>query len=245
MLPAKEEFPAFGRTRLVDDVTDRLRSMIIDGTLAPGTTLLQIELADRLGVSRTPLREAFRLLEYEGFVRIVNGNKTLEVVELSDNDILELYQFREVIDGLAARLAAKRGISDADCDALMSRIDEMHALDPSRDAAARAAAHAAFHVRIAELSGNRLVCNQVQMIRFTSQMLARRLADLGARDPDLSVRLTGGGEADHRAVVEAIRNGEGSDAELIARRHIRRTMRSELVLSEEALTAAGADTASS
>jgi GntR family transcriptional regulator of vanillate catabolism len=232
MLPAQVEIPAFERTRLVDDVTDRLRSMIIDGTLAPGTTLLQIDLAERLGVSRTPLREAFRILEYEGFVRIANGNKTLEVVELSDDDIIELYQFREVIDGLAARLAAKRGISDADYEMLMGRIDEMHSLDVSRDAAARAAAHAAFHVRIAELSGNRLVCNQVQMIRFTSQMLARRMADMGTSDPALVVHLTAGGEADHRAVVEAIRGGEGSDAESIARRHIRRTVRSELVPSE-------------
>src|SRR5579862_4729146 len=128
MLPAQVEIPAFERTRLVDDVTDRLRSMIIDGTLAPGTTLLQIDLAERLGVSRTPLREAFRILEYEGFVRIANGNKTLEVVDLSDDDIIELYQFREVIDGLAARLAAKRGISDADYEMLMGRIDEMHSL---------------------------------------------------------------------------------------------------------------------
>jgi DNA-binding GntR family transcriptional regulator len=70
------------------------------------------------------------------------------------------------------------------------------------------------------------------MIRFTSQMLARRMADMGTSDPALVVHLTAGGEADHRAVVEAIRGGEGGDAESIARRHIRRTVRSELVPSE-------------
>ncbi|SNQ45270.1 conserved hypothetical protein [Frankia canadensis] len=224
-------FPTFERTRLVDDVTARLRSMIIDGTLEPGTTLLQIELAEKLGVSRTPLREAFRILEYEGFVRVTNGNKTLEVVELTNDDIVELYQFREVIDGLAARLAAKRGISDADYEMLSGRIDEMHSYDPSapRDGAARAAAHAAFHVRIVELSRNRLVINQAPMVRLTSQMLARRIAELGTEEPAVTANLLSEGEVDHRAVLEAIRRGGASDAETIARRHIRRTMRSELV----------------
>src|SRR5438093_10908651 len=100
----------FERTRLVDEVTDRLRSLILDGTLPPGQPLLQISLSEQLGVSRTPLREALRVLENEGFVRISNGNNTLEVVELSPQEMVEMYELREVVDGLAARLAAKRGI---------------------------------------------------------------------------------------------------------------------------------------
>jgi DNA-binding GntR family transcriptional regulator len=228
-LPAA--IPALERTRLVDDVVSRLRTMIIDGTLAPKTTLLQIELAEKLGVSRTPLREAFRVLEHEGFVRATNGNKTLEVVDLTDEEMLELYQFREVVDGLAARLAAKRGISEADFDRLNGYIEQMAALSPSRprEAVERAAAHAAFHVTIAELSDNRMVVNQIPMIRLTSQMLTRRISELGSAAPDTTSALLGEGEFDHRAVLDAIKNGGGADAEALARRHIRRTMRSELV----------------
>jgi GntR family transcriptional regulator of vanillate catabolism len=228
-LPA--QIPALERTRLVDDVVSRLRTMIIDGTLAPKTTLLQIELSEKLGVSRTPLREAFRVLEHEGFVRATNGNKTLEVVDLTDDDMLELYQFREVIDGLAARLAARRGISDADFDSLNGHLEKMAVLDPRKpsEAVERAAAHAAFHVGIAELSNNRMVINQIPMIRLTSQMLARRISELGSAAPDVTTNLLGEGESDHRGVLDAIKSGGGADAEGLARRHIRRTMRSELV----------------
>src|SRR4029453_5215247 len=98
------------RPRLVDDVTNRLRQMIVDGTLSAGQPLLQIELSKKLGVTRPPLRGAFRVLEHEGFVRATNGNNTLEVIGLSNEEMTEIYQYREVIDGLAARLAAKRGI---------------------------------------------------------------------------------------------------------------------------------------
>jgi GntR family transcriptional regulator, vanillate catabolism transcriptional regulator len=225
------QMPTLTRTRLVDDVVSRVRTMIIDGTLPPGTTLLQIELSEKLGVSRTPLREAFRILEHEGFVRTANGNKTLEVVDLSDDDMVELYQFREVVDGLAARLSARKGIAEVDFDQLNKYIEEMHSMKPRnpRDAAARAGVHAAFHVGIAELSGNRLVVNQIPMIRLTSQMLARRISDLGFAEPDIAAGLLSEGEVDHRAVLDAIKNGGGSDAESIARRHIRRTMRSELI----------------
>jgi GntR family transcriptional regulator, vanillate catabolism transcriptional regulator len=224
-------YPVLERTRLVDDVIARLRTMIIDGALPPGTTLLQIDLAQKLGVSRTPLREAFRILEHEGLVRVTNGNKTLEVVEPSREDMVELYQFREVIDGLAARLAAKIGISESDYLVLKGHLDRMHAIDENAvpDGSARAAAHAAFHAGVAELSGNRMVMNQVPMIRMTSQMLARRITGLGTVEPDVTAMLLREGESDHRAVLEAIRSNSGTEAEAIARRHIRRTIRSELV----------------
>jgi DNA-binding GntR family transcriptional regulator len=74
------------RTHLVDEVTHRLRTLILDGTLVPGRRLLQTNLAEELGVSRTPLREALRVLQNEGFVEVVDGNKTLAVVDLSQLD---------------------------------------------------------------------------------------------------------------------------------------------------------------
>jgi GntR family transcriptional regulator of vanillate catabolism len=231
MVEFSAQVQALERTRLVDDVVSRLRAMIIDGTLAPGTTLLQTELAHKLGVSRTPLREAFRILEHEGFVRVTNGNKTLEVVNLTSDDMVELYEFREVVDGLTARLCANRGVSESDIDELTVHVKQMRDIVPSnpRDAAERALVHAVFHVRLAELSGNRLVINQVPMIRLTSQMLASRLAEVVSAEPNLGATMLNAGEVDHLAVLDAIRAGVAAEAERIARRHIRRTMRSELV----------------
>jgi DNA-binding GntR family transcriptional regulator len=177
------------------------------------------------------LREAFRILEHEGFIRVSNANKTLEVVDLSDDEMVELYEFREVVDGLAARLAARRGIAETDFDRLEGYVDEMAIRDPRdpRDGVARAMAHVAFHAAIAELSGNRMVINQIPMIRLTSQMLARRIAQLRSASPKATATLLDAGDADHRAVLAAIKNGAWADAESIARRHIRRTMGSELV----------------
>ncbi|HJQ46503.1 MAG TPA: GntR family transcriptional regulator [Amycolatopsis sp.] len=95
------------QTRLADEVAHVLRDLILRGELEPGSQLLQIQLSERLGVSRTPLREAFRILEPDGLLRSSNGNKTVEVVELGHEPLIETYQVREVIDGLAARLAAR------------------------------------------------------------------------------------------------------------------------------------------
>jgi GntR family transcriptional regulator of vanillate catabolism len=226
------DVPPLERTRLVDEVTDRLRRLIIEGTLEPGQALLQNDLSERLGVSRTPLREAFRVLEREGFVRVSNGNNTLEVIELTTPDMIELYQMREVVDGLAARLAAQRGISDVEYTELVGLIDAMSEMTERYDPSERAGHHADLHSRIAELSGNRHVIAQIPMIRFTAQMLARRLKSLRDEAPEVTFEMIEHGADDHHGVVEAIRAGDAKAAETIARRHIRKTMRSPLLIED-------------
>jgi DNA-binding GntR family transcriptional regulator len=189
---------------------------------------LQLELCEQLGVSRTPLREAFRILENEGFVRVSNGNKTLEVIDLTVDDMLELYAFREVIDGLAARLAAQRGVSKAQIEELRGVLARMREHGP--EVTERAAEHATFHATLAELSGNKYVIGQIPMIRLTAQMLARRLRTLAVTVPKDSAEMLEEGEDDHMGVLRAIESGDGRQAETIARRHIRKTMRSSLLL---------------
>src|SRR4051794_28051850 len=100
--------------RLVDEVVSRLRDNIIDGTIPAGSRLPQVALAEQLGVSRTPLREALRVLESEGLLRTADNNRTVEVVQVTPDDLRDMYELREVIDGLAARLAAGKGLSPAD-----------------------------------------------------------------------------------------------------------------------------------
>src|SRR2546423_7022103 len=145
------------RTRLVNDVTNRLRSLILDGSLLPGQLLLQMSLSQQLGVSRTPLREALRILEHEGFVQVVNGNTTLEVVDFRPEDMIDLYELREAIDGLAASLAATRGVSRETVAHLRSALKSMRDATTPFDPARRAAAHATFHATLAEASGNKHV----------------------------------------------------------------------------------------
>ncbi|MBV9661569.1 MAG: GntR family transcriptional regulator [Acidimicrobiales bacterium] len=228
MEPKGLAVPPLERTRLVDEVTDRLRTLILDGSLLPGQPLLQAHLSERLGISRTPLREALRILESEGFLHVVNGNKTLEVVELTPTHMVELYQFREVIDGLAARLAARRGLDAAASQRMHERLAKITASSSALDPIRRAAHHADFHAALAEASGNRYVITQIPMIRLTAQMLARRMSQLHTEQPAFGSELREEGVADHTAVLAAIESRDARAAEATARRHIRKTIRTIL-----------------
>jgi GntR family transcriptional regulator, vanillate catabolism transcriptional regulator len=203
------------RTRLVDEVTRRLRDLILDGTMTPGHMLVQTSLAKHLGVSRTPLREALRVLHHEGFVEIVDGNNTLAVVNISVEQMLEYYEIREVVDGLAARLAAQRGVDNATAKRLHVMLTAMHnTLDP-KAVTRQAGAHAAFHATIAEVSGNRHVIGQVPMIRFTAQMGSRYVPRHWIEER----------EGDHIAILDAIEHNDALKAEAVARLHIRNVAR--------------------
>ena len=92
---------------LSEVVSETLRSAIQDGTLKPGERLMEIPLAEELGVSRTPIREAIRKLELEGFVVMVPRRGTY-VANISLKDITQVFEIRSALEELAAGLAAER-----------------------------------------------------------------------------------------------------------------------------------------
>ncbi|HKE74435.1 MAG TPA: GntR family transcriptional regulator [Acidimicrobiales bacterium] len=225
-------FRSMQRTRLVDDVTRELREMIVSGELAAGTQLLQVDLAERLGVSRTPLREAFRILENDGLVRTSNGNRTIEVVTIDARQLREMYELREVIDGLAARLAARAGISDETEHDLRRLLDDMEASTKPYDPSRRIEAHARFHSLIAEASGNHRVKDFLPLIRVSSAALYLPFIN----DPSAVALVDEGhlithkeamdsAQQGHEAIVDAIVAGNARKAEAAARRHIAGTLR--------------------
>jgi DNA-binding GntR family transcriptional regulator len=215
------------RVRLFDEVTEYLRELILSGEIPPGTQLFQIELAEQLGVSRTPLREAFRILERDGLIRISNGNKTVEVVRLADEDAIELYQVREVLDGLAARLAAKNGPSKAMEKRLAGDLTKMEASIDPVNLSRYSVAHADFHLGIVEASGNARLLAMAPMIRLSSQMvLSRRMqVESSSKNAQTIDSLLMIGTADHRQIFEAIMAGDAHGAESAARRHVAATRR--------------------
>lgn len=105
--PPKENGAADSSEQLVDRATEVVREAIVTGRLAPGSRLVQEQLASEIGISRTPLREALRRLEQEGLVAML-GTRGLAVTELTPEGLLDSYEIREVLDGLATRLAASR-----------------------------------------------------------------------------------------------------------------------------------------
>lgn len=218
--------------RLVDEVINRLRESIVDGTLPAGTPLPQVALAAQLGVSRTPLREALRVLDSEGLVRRSDGNRTVEVVQIGPDDLREMYELREVIDGLAARLAARNGLSEQDEQRARHLLDEMADSSDPYDPVRRNRAHAEFHELFALASGNAKVQSFASLIRTSSAMLYLPLvretaaANLTAANPNNTYKeILDQAQAQHRDIFEAVVARKPTAAEQEARRHIQRTLR--------------------
>lgn len=222
-LPAIQSFE---RTRLVDEVTAHLRDLILNGTLAPGTQLLQIELSEKLGVSRTPLRESFRILERDGLVRISNGNRTVEVVSFAPETLKEMYEVREVIDGLAARLAAQNGLGKDQDEEVRDALRTMDESVSPYKHDAYVTAHAEFHVAIVQGCGNNRLAAQLAMVRMTASSMRFAISEADAADRTELLRRS---SEEHQAIYEAILSQDQRGAEKAARRHIASSRRSWLL----------------
>lgn len=202
------------RVRLVDEVFHVLRERIYTGRYAPGESLPQVKIAAELQISRTPLREAFRMLEREGLVTVGN-NGTVRVISGDSQKLLDAYELREVIDGLAARLVALRASRRA-AERLEPMLTEQRAaLDPwtperYTDANVR------FHAAIFELADNPFVSGQLPLVRITAQVFTPNAL--------LSRERAYTAIAEHVAILEAIAQGDAERAEPLARSHIRHSI---------------------
>jgi DNA-binding GntR family transcriptional regulator len=202
------------RSRLVDEVAEVLRDRIYAGTYPAGARLRQEQLAADLQVSRTPLREALRLLEREGLVRHEPG-RGARVLSIDLASLLDAYAAREMLDGLAARLAAGRARS-ADIADLRANIDSQRAALEASDTGSYTEANVAFHTEILDLADNDFIAGQVTLIPITAQVFtpATRLAANRAWEA----------LAEHERIVDAIERSDPDAAEAEARAHIRRTI---------------------
>lgn len=153
---------------LRDVVFNTLRKAILTGELKPGERLMEIHLANRLGVSRTPIREAIRKLELEGLVTMIprRGAEVAQITEKSLKDVLEV---RRALDALCAELACDR-INDEEKEKLRQACDTFARATGTGDATTIAAADVAFHDIIVEATGNRRL---VQLINNLSEQMYR------------------------------------------------------------------------
>ena len=187
-------------------VYDAILGAILHGDLKAGVKLSETGLAERLGVSRTPVREALRSLDAEGFVRL-SPNSRFEITSFSRQDAMEVLQIRRLLEGEASRLAAQRGTPE-DCCCLQETLDAAWACveGPAEEA------DIAFHRTIFEIAGNN------RMLRVSSA-LGDRLARLYvSRSSD--VQMYEICLQQHRNIMEAIQAHDDIRAEAYARRHI-------------------------
>ena len=158
----------------------------------------------------------------------VNGNRTIEVARFGAAELRDLYQVREVIDGLAARLLARNGLSeelDGELRTLLAVMDETEPFQPS----SWFEAHLGFHVRIATCCGNSQLHSMLNLIRMTTLSLHGPLhdrAELAVGELEEILRVA---QEQHYAIYESIRSGDERSAESHARRHIRATLHSNLI----------------
>lgn len=187
-----------------------MRDLIVSNRLLPGSHHLEVELAARLGMSRTPLREAAIILEGQGLVELV-PRRGIRILPISPRDMDEIYSVLTELESLAAHEVARRRPADADLARLRGLIEAMEDALERDDRTTWAEADDRFHAMLVGLAGNRRLEQVVAM--FSDQVRRARLLTLFIRPrPDQS-------NADHRALVEAIVTGDAEAARGIHHAH--------------------------
>ena len=190
---------------------EHLREEIISGRLTPGTELQEVALAESLGVSRGPIREALGRLAAEGLVT-VRPRRGAVVRALSAEEFLEAYQVREALEVMAVRLAVPR-LTAADVAGMQRLIEEMSALADAEDVQGFFETNGAFHQVFFEVAGNRMLAEQYRQLR--DQIDRHRLRSLELRG---NVRRS---IAEHRAILRAVEAGDVERAVHLVSEHIR------------------------
>lgn len=199
-----------------------LRLLVLNGAFAASSRLPETQLAERIGISRTPLRQAMDRLVEEGLLeRLPAGG--CRVASFSMDDIIDAIEIRGVLEGTAARLAAERGPDPEaaeECRRVLDHLDEAVSGPDGIDFAAYVRLNARFHELVATMSASRLVKREVE--KASRLPLASPSAFLQGQElvPDFRESLKHA-QRQHKAIFEAILNREGVRAESLAREHAR------------------------
>ncbi|MFC4115772.1 GntR family transcriptional regulator [Nonomuraea zeae] len=201
---------------LRDEVTKELRRRILSGELAQGERLVEDRLAASLGVSRNPVRESIRVLAAEGFIQVV-PRLGATVARLSAEEGEELFDVRMAIEGLAARLAARKH-SPAAVERLRRLLDQAReAVDAGRLAEV-ADLNTAFHLAVGEATGNAYLALMMKPMLQRAQWIFSQTA--AARGPH--------SWQEHLSLCEAIAAGDEDEAQARAVAHVAAARRSFL-----------------
>ncbi|HEV8105283.1 MAG TPA: GntR family transcriptional regulator [Gaiellaceae bacterium] len=214
--------PGVENLTLWQRVYEHLRAAILEGRLEPGTELTEVALAEQLGVSRGPLREAIGRLAAEGLVS-VSPRRGAVVRSLSKEEFLQLYQVREALERMAMQLAVLR-LTDEEFDGLTALNEEMAAHAAGNKVEAFFEANLAFHARLLEASGNEKL--QELYRQLLGQLGRYRLRSLTLRgNLQRSV-------SEHKTILRAARRGDAERAAQLMAEHIRVPQRRAMALEE-------------
>ncbi|GAA1940150.1 GntR family transcriptional regulator [Brevibacterium antiquum] len=201
----------------VEIAYDHVRSLILSGELPPGSRVTVAPITDSIGLSPTPIRTALAALERQGLL-VALEHRGYFVPKLSRDDILEIYEIREVIDSVASRRVAQLSSRDAIVTSLEELLDRQSHAVAAGDIPAYRDLDLAFHKTIWRSSGNH------RLLALAENLLGQvRIGN------NVSSRVPGRVQTsliEHSAIIEAIRSGSAKDAEKTTRKHVREASRS-------------------
>lgn len=195
---------------LRDVVFNTLRNAILTGDLEPGERLLEIKLADKLGVSRTPIREAIRKLELEGLV-VITPRKSAEVARITKEDLRDVLEVRRVLECLAIELSCEK-ITDEIVGELESNLKEFQKAIKKNDIKEIAVTDVDFHEIIYKSTGNKRLIQILNNLR--EQMYRYRLEYI--KDKETRENLVG----EHRTIIDALSSGNSQEGKKAILKHI-------------------------
>lgn len=202
---------------LRDVVFKTLRQAILKGELEPGERLMEIQLANRLGVSRTPIREAIRMLEHEGLVKNI-PRRGAQVAKITEKDLRDVLAVREGLEVMAVNFACEHITEEelAELNEASRRFEAIVRASDEPDISAMAEADEQFHVIIYKASGNDRLVQLINNLR--EQMYRYRFEYLKDTDNrDTLIR-------EHDGLCESLRNRDKEVAGNYMRQHIERQM---------------------
>lgn len=218
--------PTIGRTSSTaglrsSEAYDSIRELILEGQLPQGSVVSEADLVRRLGMSRTPVREALRRLQAESYIWPMPG-RGYAIPELNEADLSNLYTVRAVLEGLAAEHAAAR-LTRTD----LARLEELY--DSMEDARGRddelARLNGEFHDAIAQASGNTYLQAMLSQIRDAFERFRMTaLGQPGRREE---------AHAEHGQMISALRAGDAQRARDLATVHVHRALELRLRISDQ------------
>lgn len=198
-----------------------LLTQIEEGVLPPGTRLREAELAERFGISRTPVREALKRLELQGLI-VHQPHHGAVVATLDYAEVGELYLMREVLEGTAARLAAQHA-SEVEIAVLAEMVERDRAIAGRSGELARS--NRLFHQQLRNAARNRFLTKTLENLRLSLALLANTTLSEPGRGPT-SVE-------EHAAIVARIAARDPDGAEAAARQHILHAFRVRIKVHQQ------------
>lgn len=194
----------------VEKVYEAVKELAIQYHFLPGQRVNEVELAGKLGVSRTPVREALNRLSSDGFMRFV-PNRGFYSRDMSPEGVRELYELRAAIECAAFKLACERG-SDAEIEATARIWEDRQALEDSPDWNEMARADEMFHLAVTRLAKNAQITSTLESVNLLVRFFRR--IDLQSRQRrEKTYR-------EHREIIECLRRRDAVAGEAVLQRHI-------------------------